>query len=73
MLVVCSRLTKKLFWAQRADFVPKPLENIFSRRLVKRACFEVLQQKSSITPSVVWAEESKTGLGFEIGPPQQKL
>ena len=21
---------------------------------------------------IVWAEESKTGLGFEIGPPQQK-
>ena len=23
-------------------------------------------------PRVVWAEESKTGLGFEIGPRQQK-
>ena len=25
-----------------------------------------------MVPGVVWAEESKTGLGFEMGPPQQK-
>ena len=73
-LVVCFQLTKKLIWAQRASFVPKtPLKNTFSRWIVKRTCFEVLQQKSSIMPRVVWAEESKTGLGFEIGSPQQKL
>jgi len=35
--------------------------------------FEVLQKKSSNMPRVVRAEESKTGLGFEIGPRQQKL
>ena len=43
------------------------------RRLVKQACFEVLQQQSSIKFRVVWTAESKTGLGFETGPPQQKL
>ena len=29
-------------------------------------------KKSSWLPRVVWAEESKTGLGFKIGPRQQK-
>ena len=50
-----------------------PLENTFLRGLVKRACFEGLQQKSSIMTRVVWAKEPKTALGFEIGPPRQKL
>ena len=36
-------------------------------KLAKRACFEVLQ-KTSNTIRVIWSEESKTGLGFEIGP-----
>ena len=40
-----------------------PLENTNTRRLVKRATI----------PCVVWAEEPKTGVGFEIGPRQQTL
>ena len=36
--------------------------------MTKRAGFEALQQKLSNTPRVVWAEESKNGLRFEIGP-----
>ena len=32
-----------------------------------------LQKTSSTLLRVVWAEESKTGLGFEFGPLQQKL
>ena len=35
--------------------------------------FGVLQKNASNTPCVVWAEESKIGLGFEIGHRQQKL
>ena len=38
------------------------------RQLVKRGHFEVLQQKSSNMPRVVWDEKLKTGLGFKIGP-----
>ena len=30
--------------------------------------FEVLRKKSSTLPRVVWAEESKNDLRFEIGP-----
>ena len=39
--------------------------------MVKRDRFQVLQKKSSWLPRVVWAEESKTGLGFKIGPRQK--
>ena len=53
--------------------MPKKLENTFWRRLVKQACLEVLQKKSSTLLGVVWAWESKTGLGFEIRPRQQKF
>ena len=38
-----------------------------TQTLTKRARFEILSKKSSIMPRVVWAEESKTSLGFEIG------
>ena len=41
-------------------------------KLAKRACFEVLQKTSNML-RVVWAEDSETGLGCEIGPWQQKL
>ena len=51
----------------------KPWKTPITRRLAKRACFEVLQKMPKTMPRVVWAEESKTGLGFEIGPRQQKL
>ena len=30
--------------------------------------FEILPKQSSNMPHVVWAEESTTSLGFEIGP-----
>ena len=36
-----------------------------TRNLAKRVRFEM---KKSNIPRVVWAEESKTGLEFEIGP-----
>ena len=39
-----------------------------TQRPVKRGHFEILQKKTSNMPRVVWAEESKTGLGFKIGP-----
>ena len=35
--------------------------------MVKRGHFEVLRKKTSNMPREVWAEESKNGLGFEIG------
>ena len=38
------------------------------QKLVKRGHFELLRKKSSNMPRVVWAEESKNGLRFEIGP-----
>ena len=41
-------------------------------KLAKRARFEILQKKVTCPMYVVWAEESKTDLGFEIEPPQQK-
>ena len=41
-------------------------------KVAKRAHFEVLRQKSNDMPRVVCNEESKTGLGFEIGHRQQK-
>ena len=42
-------------------------------RLVKRDHFEVLQKNQVTRPVyIVWAKESKTGLGFKIGPRQQK-
>ena len=37
-------------------------------KMVKQGHFEVLRKKSSTLPRVVWAEESKNGLRFEIGP-----
>ena len=53
-----------------------PWKALFSRRkikMVKRGHFEVLRKKSSTMTDVVWPEESKNGLRFEIGPRQQKL
>ena len=43
-----------------------------SNKKTRKAHFEVLQTKSSTLPRAVWAGESKPGLGFEIGPQQQK-
>ena len=40
--------------------------NIF--KMVKQSYFEVLRKKSSNMARVVWAEESKNGLRFDIGP-----
>ena len=37
-------------------------------KTTQRAFFEILRKKSSIFPSVVWAEESKNSLRFEIRP-----
>ena len=54
-------------------YAKKSYKTHFFRRLVKQACFEILQQKSSIMCRVVWAKEPKTGLEFEIESPQQKL
>ena len=48
-----------------------PPKITFSRKLAQRARFEVLQKPRTL-PRVVWAEESKTGLVFEIGPRQRK-
>ena len=46
-----------------------PTKNKETRKLVKQNRFYVgLTKKSSTFPSVVWAEESRTGLKFEIGP-----
>ena len=42
------------------------------QKLAKQARFEILQKKLSNMPRVGWAEESKNGLGFKIGPRQQK-
>ena len=36
--------------------------------MVKKGHFEVLRKKSRNKPRVVWIEESKNGLRFEIGP-----
>ena len=36
--------------------------------MVKRGYFEVLRKKSSTITDVVWTEESKNGLQFEIRP-----
>ena len=36
--------------------------------MAKWSHFEILQKNSSNMLHVVWAEESKTGLGFETGP-----
>ena len=45
-----------------------PLENTQkkTRKLVKRAYFEVLQKNPKNMPRVVFDEESKTGPGFEM-------
>ena len=68
--------------SSRADIVPKnPWKPLSCSRLKKKhekivkTRFKV-SQKDQVTcpmPRVVWAEESKTGLGFEIGPRQQQL
>ena len=49
--------------------MPKnPLENTFSRKLRNEPVFRFYEKKSSTFACVVWAEESKNGLGFEIRP-----
>ena len=59
-----SDSVKNQFWAQRIDtgFKKTPTKNKKQKQAI-RVTF----------PRVVWAEESKTGLVFEIGPRQQKL
>ena len=65
---------KRRVLSSSADIVPKnPRKTPITWQLAKRARFEVLQKNPKIMPRVVWAEESKTGLGFKIGPRQQKL
>ena len=44
----------------------KRQQKIKSQKQAKQARFEVLHKKSSNMPCLVWAEESETGLGFEI-------
>ena len=44
-------------------------KNIIKKR--QKGRFEGLQKKYSNMPRVVWAEESKTGLEFEIRPRQK--
>ena len=49
--------------------MPKnPLENTFSRKLRNEPVLRFYEKKSSTFVSVVWAEESKNGLRFEIRP-----
>ena len=38
--------------------------------MAKQAHFEIFRKNPKYMPRVVWAEESKTGLSFEIGQPQ---
>ena len=52
-----------------ADFVPKiPLENTFSQKLHNEPVLRIYEKKSSTFPGVVWAEEPKNSLRFEIRP-----
>ena len=44
----------------------------FSERR-RNSVFRFCKKKSNILPCVVWARDSKTGLGIKIGPRQQKL
>ena len=46
----------------------KRLQKMKSAKPGSTSPFLVLTKKSSMLPCVVWAEESKNGLGFEIGP-----
>ena len=49
--------------------MPKnPLENTFSRQLRNEPVLRFYKKKSSTIEDVFWAEESKNGLRFEIGP-----
>jgi len=58
--------------------VPKtPGNHLFDTRSKKtltkmpKATFKVLQKNQVTCPDyIVWTEEFKSGLGFEIGPPQ---
>ena len=73
-LVLCFRLIKKSIRSQRDNFVSKKsLENTFSPKTSVKSSFLGFTKKSSTLPRVVWAGKSKTGLGFEIGPRQQKF
>ena len=58
-------------WAQRADFVPNPPGKHLFAATSQTSMFWGFTKKSSTLPHVVWAGESKTGLGFGIGPRQQ--
>ena len=40
--------------------------------MAKQAHFSIFQRNPKYMPHVGWAEESKTGLGYEIGPSHQK-
>ena len=46
---------------------------LFSHRLLAEIPSLGFTKKSSTLPRVVWAGDSKTGLGIKIGPRQQKL
>ena len=48
-------------WTKNANKKPKKPENSPNELILK------FWKKSSNTPPVVWVEESKNGLGFEIG------
>ena len=57
-----------------ADMVSKKQENSFSKRenWPNVPVFEILQKKTENMPHMIFSEESRTGLGFEIRHRQQK-
>ena len=63
---------KHQFWAQRADDVPKtPCKTPKRKNWSNESIFRL--KNTSTLPRVVWTEESKTGLGIEIGPSYDKV
>ena len=59
---------KHRLWAQKIELDQKHANKKYKTwKVTKQARFEVLEKKSSHMPRTVWVEESKTGLGFEIG------
>ena len=66
-----GRLSSSQLLSSIFETLTKKLENTFLRRHAKTGQarpFLDFTKKSSILPRVVWAEESKNGLRFEIGP-----
>ena len=72
-IVMRSYIAKSLVYRYHRRMIKSSLKLPKTPFSVVRAHFSTFRKNPKYMPRVFWAAEPKTGLGFEIGQPQQKI